>query len=133
MPRAGAGAVAAAVVLAAGCGGATATTHAGGCVPVPAALREAIRRHVVLAHARLGRARAVRSDEAPSLYYVSVSLAGDGARRLLATWATRSLAGRAPIYAVDANAVLVSRFGSSAASGAGARASLRSRRCVTGR
>jgi hypothetical protein len=92
-----------------------ATTNA--CVAVPAALRRSIMAHVVLAKARLKNVRAVGAKGVPGYYYVSGTVAGWGAKDLLATWATKDLKGARQIYSVDANAALISMYGASANAG----------------
>jgi hypothetical protein len=83
-----------------------------GCLPVSTQLVARIRRNIVLDGAKLANVRAVASSLDPGLYYVSARVSGGGApRRAVATWATQSLAGRKPIYALDAFAALVSQFG----------------------
>jgi hypothetical protein len=89
-----------------------ATTSA--CRPVPDKLRRSILAHVVLAKARLVNVRAVGANGVPGYYYVSGTIAGWGAKDLLATWATKDLEGARQIYSVDSNAALISAYGSSA-------------------
>jgi hypothetical protein len=89
-----------------------ATTNA--CRPVPEALRRSILAHVVLEKARLINVRAVGANGVPGYYYVSGTIAGWGAKDLLATWATKDLEGARQIYSVDSNAALISAYGASA-------------------
>jgi hypothetical protein len=109
----------------------------GSCLTVPEALDQAILRHVVLAGAKFVKVRAAKATSAPGYYYVTGSMAGAGASHLLATWATRDLGGRKPIYAVDSNAALISAYGASTGLsldlGITAPGALHSRTCVAGK
>lgn len=90
----------------------TAAAGAGACLVVKSALDKAILRNVVLSGARFEKVRAARAA-VPGFYYVTGSMSGAGTKHLLATWATQGLNGHQPIYAVDANAALVSAYGAS--------------------
>jgi len=106
------------------------------CVGVPSGLGHAILASVVLDGAKLVHARAYRAAHDLPFYYVSASVQGTGAKNLLATWVTKNLSGRAPIYSVDANAALISQFGAATqvdeGLSVGSPGSTHSRRCVDG-
>jgi hypothetical protein len=106
------------------------------CVPVPAALGERIIAHVILMHAHFDKTKAARATAAPGYYYVSGLVTGGGAKHLLATWVTHGLEGKHEIYAVDANAALISQYGASTGASleltVDAPGSFRSRTCVAG-
>ncbi|MGZ4412183.1 MAG: hypothetical protein ACXVY8_08630 [Gaiellaceae bacterium] len=108
------------------------------CRPVPEELRRRILAHVILARARLTKVRAVGAAGTRGYYYVSGTIAGSGTKDLLATWVTKGLQSGRQIYSVDANAALISAYGSTDNLG-GTSLSIdtvsayRSRVCVAGR
>lgn len=117
--------------------GSTRAAVPGRCLEVPAQLAARIEQHVVLDGARLDRLRAVGSHAFPGLYFVSARVRGGGAPQgSLATWATRGLHGRKPIYSIDAFAALISEFGGAKTANPDFSVSLpaayRSRVCVAG-
>jgi hypothetical protein len=83
------------------------------CLTVSPGLVSRIESHVVLGGGKLRNPRAVASPDVPGLYFVSAHVVGGGAgKTMVATWATKNLAGRGRIFAVDDSAALVSTYGS---------------------
>jgi len=83
------------------------------CLAVSSQLLSRIQAHVVLEGGKLNHPQAVASPEVPGLYFVSAHVVGGGAgSKMVATWATKDLAGHARIFSVDDAAALVSTYGS---------------------
>lgn len=60
------------------------------------------------------KAEAAEAVATPGYYYVSTEVTGGGAKPgSVATWVTKGLRGRSPIYAVDSFAALISTYGAS--------------------
>jgi hypothetical protein len=109
-------------------------TAAGQCIGVPSSLRLRILAHTILKGARFTRVAAVAAP-AQGYYYITSEVHGGGAPpHSLATWVTKALDGKGPVYSVDAFAALISTYGASTGKSPylaiGAPEAYRSRKCV---
>jgi hypothetical protein len=84
--------------------------HRNVCLNVPPNVVAKIMRHVVLLGGKLNHPQAYATSAFP-VYFVSAVVTGGGAKNAVATWATPTLDAKGPIWAVDANAALISEYG----------------------
>jgi hypothetical protein len=79
------------------------TAESARCIPADTSLTTPISNKLTVEGARIDYGRAVKSGDFERMYFVSAELEGSGleGRDDIATWATESIGGSEPIYAVD--------------------------------